>query len=139
MALAFILSLQILDEQFLGSPPEQAPAESQFRYPGPQPRSKEAGILMFADVCESSVRAMADPTAPRIEAQVHTMVMRRLMDGQMDECDLTLHEVHEIEESLVKSLCGIYHARVAYPKPADEKETAPSEEPAPATPQGNGG
>ena len=119
---------------------DSEPAESQFRYGGPRPRSKEAGILLFADASESSVRAMTDPTPTRIEGQVHTMVMRRLMDGQMDECDLTLREVHKIEESLVKSLCGIYHARVAYPKPADEKDAAPAEETPTAErpePQGN--
>ncbi len=111
---------------------DPAPAESQFRYPGPKPYSKEAGILMLADASESSVRAMADPTPGRIETQVATMVNRRLMDGQLDECDLTLREVHTIEESLVKSLCAVYHSRIAYPKPADERQAAPSEETGPA-------
>lgn len=92
-----------------------APDESQFRYPGPKPHSKEAAILMLADVSESSVRAMSEPTPTRIRTQVHQMVTSRLEDGQLDECDLTLREVHQIEESLVKSLCGMYHARIAYP------------------------
>lgn len=100
---------------------KRGPEETEFRYPGPRPRSKEAGILMLADASESSVRAMERPTPARIENQVHAMVTRRLMDGQLDDCALTLREVHIIEQSLVRSLCGIYHARIAYPTPAGEK------------------
>ncbi|HUS91493.1 MAG TPA: HDIG domain-containing protein [Phycisphaerae bacterium] len=103
---------------------DRAPDEMEFRYPGPKPHSKEAAILMLADAAESSTRAMSEPTPGRIENQVHTMVTRRLMDGQLDECDLTLREVHEIETSLIKSLCGIYHSRIAYPTPPGEKPSA---------------
>ena len=102
----------------------RAPDEVEFRYPGPKPSTKEAGILMLADVSESSVRSMEDPTAGRIESQVHSMVQRRLMDGQLDRCNLTLREVHAIEKSMIKSLCGIYHARIAYPTPQGEKPAA---------------
>lgn len=103
---------------------DRAPDEVEFRYPGPKPRSKEAGILMLADASESSVRAMSEPTPGRIENQVHTMVSRRLMDGQLEDCDLTLREVHQIESSIVKSLCSIYHSRIAYPTPAGQKPSA---------------
>ena len=96
---------------------DRMPEETEFRYPGPKPRSKEAAILMLADAAESSVRSMPDPTPTRIESQVHKMVTARLADGQLDDCDLTLHHVHLIEESLVKSLYGFYHARIAYPPP----------------------
>ena len=94
---------------------DRLPEEIEFRYPGPKPRSKEVAILMLADATESAVRAMSDPTPNRIETQAHAVVTARLMDGQLDECDLTLREVHQIEESLVKSLCGMYHGRIAYP------------------------
>jgi cyclic-di-AMP phosphodiesterase PgpH len=103
---------------------DRAPDEVEFRYSGPKPSSKEAGILMLADVAESSVRSMEEPTPVRIESQVHSMVQRRLMDGQLDHCNLTLREVHAIETSLIKSLCGIYHARIAYPTPLGEKPAA---------------
>ncbi len=95
---------------------DRVPDEVEFRYPGPKPQTKEAGILMLADATESSVRAMSDPTPARIEAQAHSVLTARLTDGQLDECDLTLRDAHKIEESLVKSLCGIYHGRIAYPK-----------------------
>ncbi len=103
---------------------QRAPDETEFRYPGPKPYSKETGILMLADASESSVRAMSQPTPGRIENQVHTMVTRRLMDGQLDECNMTLKEVHQVEASLTKSLCAIYHARIAYPTPPGEKPSA---------------
>jgi putative nucleotidyltransferase with HDIG domain len=103
---------------------ERAPDEVEFRYTGPKPRSREAGILMLADACESSVRAMSDPTPGRIENQVHAMVMRRLMDGQLDDCGITLQQVHLAEASITKSLIGIYHTRVAYPTPSGERASA---------------
>ena len=103
---------------------DRAPEEVEFRYPGPKPQSSESAILMLADAAESSVRAMSEPTPGRIENQVHTMVNRRLMDGQLDQCELTLKAVHKIEASLIKSLCGVYHARIAYPTPAGEKPAA---------------
>jgi hypothetical protein len=115
---------------------DRAPDEVEFRYPGPKPSSKEAGILMLADVSESSVRSMEDPTAGRIESQVHSMVQRRLMDGQLDHCNITLREVHDIETSIVKSLCGIYHARIAYPTPQGEKPAA-ADLPSSGEPNGN--
>jgi len=100
---------------------DRAPDEVEFRYPGPKPPSKEAAILMLADAAESSIRAMSEPTPGRIENQVHAIANHRLTDGQFDECELTLKEVHQIEVSLTKSLCSIYHARIAYPAPTEQK------------------
>lgn len=103
---------------------ERAPDEVEFRYPGPKPHNKEAAILMLADAAESSVRSMSEPTPGRIENQVHAMISRRLMDNQLDACDLTLREVHLIEDSLIKSLASMYHSRIAYPTPAGQKPSA---------------
>lgn len=97
-------------------------AESDFRYPGPKPRSRETAILMLSDSVESAVRTLSEPTPGRIEGLVHQMVMDRLTDGQFEECDITLREIHRVEESIVKSLCAIYHGRIAYPA-APPKET----------------
>ncbi|MCG3138004.1 MAG: hypothetical protein HJJLKODD_01860 [Phycisphaerae bacterium] len=91
-------------------------SESEFRYPGPKPQCKETAVLMLCDGVEGAVRALPEPTAGRIENVVHNVLMDRLQDGQFDECDITLRELHRIEESLVKSLCRFYHGRVAYPK-----------------------
>jgi putative nucleotidyltransferase with HDIG domain len=90
--------------------------ESTFRYPGPKPQTKEAAVLMLADVVESASRALVDPTPARIESLVHDLAMKRLLDGQFDECGLTLQELRIIEDSLVKSLTAVYHGRVKYPE-----------------------
>jgi len=89
--------------------------ESSFRYPGPKPQTKEAGILMLADAVESASRVLVEPTPARIESLVEDISRKRLLDGQFDECGLTLAEVHKINESLVKSLTAVYHGRVKYP------------------------
>ncbi len=91
-------------------------AEADFRYPGPRPQTKEAAIVMICDGVEGIVRAMAEPTSGRIETVVHQMAMKRLMDGQFAECDLTLRELSLIEHSVTRTLSGVYHGRVAYPK-----------------------
>jgi cyclic-di-AMP phosphodiesterase PgpH len=90
--------------------------ESAFRYPGPKPQTREAGVLMLADAVESASRTLSDPTPKRIENLVREISMNRLLDGQFDECSLTLSEIHIVEESLVKSLIGIYHSRIKYPE-----------------------
>jgi putative nucleotidyltransferase with HDIG domain len=90
--------------------------ENTFRYPGPKPQTKEAAVLMLADVVESASRALSDPTPARIESLVHDLAMKRLLDGQFDECGLTLSELKTIEDTLVKSLTAVYHGRVRYPE-----------------------
>jgi membrane-associated HD superfamily phosphohydrolase len=89
--------------------------ETSFRYPGPKPQTKEAGVMMIADAVESASRALVEPTPSRLENLVESICRKRLLDGQFDECGLTLSEVHKIGESLVKSLTAIYHGRVKYP------------------------
>ena len=91
--------------------------ESAFRYPGPKPQTKEAAVLMLADAVEGASRALVEPTPARIESLVHEIAMKRLLDGQFDECGLTLQELATIEDSLVKSLTAVYHGRVKYPGP----------------------
>ena len=92
-----------------------------FRYNGPKPRSKEAAIVMLADMVESATRTLSEPTAKRIESQVAELVRSRLEDGQLDECELTLSEVRRIERSLAKTLTGIYHGRITYP-PSEQND-----------------
>ncbi len=87
-----------------------------FRYPGPKPKSRESAVLMICDGSEGAVRALSEPTPGRIEQVVHQIVTHRLNDGQFDDCDITLRELHRVEDSLVKSLSSHYHGRVAYPK-----------------------
>jgi putative nucleotidyltransferase with HDIG domain len=105
--------------------PEGAPVpESSFRYPGPKPRTREAAVLMVADAVESASRTLSEPTPARIEGLVRSIVVKRVDDGQFDECGLTLREIAEVRESLIKSLIGIYHGRVKYPEARAGQRTA---------------
>ena len=98
--------------------------ESRFRYPGPKPQSKETAVMLLADAVESASRTLSDPTPKRIESLVHKIVMNRLLDGQLDESGMTLTELKTVEESLTKSLIGIYHGRIKYPEPLVEEKSA---------------
>lgn len=98
------------------NPDEGQVSESAFRYPGPKPQTKEAGILMIADAVESASRTLSEPTPGRLEGLVDSLIDKRLRDGQFDECGLSLREIAEVRESLLKSLIGIYHGRVKYPE-----------------------
>jgi len=89
--------------------------EQNYRYPGPKPSSRESAVMMLADASESASRALTEPTPSRIASLVHDLAMKRLLDGQFDECSLTLEELELIEQSLVKSLTAVYHGRVKYP------------------------
>ncbi|WP_437187201.1 HD family phosphohydrolase [Planctomicrobium sp. SH668] len=98
--------------------------ESSFRYPGPKPQSKEAGVLMIVDACESACRTLTEPTPKRIESLVSNIVMRRLLDDQFDECDLQMSDIRSIQDSVIKSLIAVYHGRIRYPEVTRETQTA---------------
>ena len=72
--------------------------------------------MMLADACESATRAMGDPSAAQIEGLVRDLAMKRLLDKQFDECDLTLRDINIAQEAFVQQLLGMYHQRVAYPQ-----------------------
>ncbi len=112
-------------------------SENEFRYPGPKPKSREAAIVMLADTVESAVRSMTELTPTRIEVIVHNMAMKRLQDGQFDECDLTLRELSRIEASISKSLSAHHHGRIAYPKSPDEPVETNGKHPQPAVRKSN--
>ncbi len=98
-----------------GGDEESVPDEIEYRYPGPRPRTKEAAVLMICDAVESATRAMSEPTPSRIEALVRSLANKRLLDGQFDDCELTLRELTTIVESVSRSLASMYHGRIAYP------------------------
>jgi hypothetical protein len=89
--------------------------EEDFRYPGPKPQTKEAGLVMLADVVEAASKTLVDPTAARIQGMVQRIIKRVFSDGQLDECELTLKDLNEIARSFNKTLSGIFHHRIEYP------------------------
>jgi putative nucleotidyltransferase with HDIG domain len=92
-----------------------------FRYPGAKPTTKEAAIVMLADSVEAASRTLAEPVPSRIERLVRRITTARLLDGQLEECALTLSELRRIERAFVRVLCSMYHARIEYPTPDPER------------------
>jgi putative nucleotidyltransferase with HDIG domain len=90
-------------------------SESDFRYPGPKPQFKEAAIMMIADSCEAAARSLAEPNPENIRFIVTKIIDAIVADDQLDECDLTLRELTQIRETMIRSLVAIYHSRVDYP------------------------
>ncbi len=90
-------------------------SENDFRYPGPKPQFREAAIMMIADSCEAAARSLAEPTPDNIRFIVTKIIDAILQDDQLDECDLTLRELTQIREAMIRSLIAIYHSRVEYP------------------------
>jgi putative nucleotidyltransferase with HDIG domain len=104
--------------------------ESDFRYPGPRPKSKEAGILMLADSIEATVKSLEKPTPKRIEDIVADTIRDKLEDGQFDECELTMREIHQTGEAILEALIGFLGPRIEYPEaPAAESKIKSTENP----------
>lgn len=85
-----------------------------YRYPGPKPQTKEAGLVMLADIVEAASRTLENPTPARIQGLVQHLINRVFTDGQLDNCELTLRDLHSIAKSFNKILNGIYHHRIEY-------------------------
>ncbi|GAB4162336.1 MAG: hypothetical protein Kow00107_09680 [Planctomycetota bacterium] len=101
-------SLSLPDEQF-------------FMYPGPKPRSKESAIVMIADSVEALSRTLKNPTSRRIQDAVHSIIMKKLNDGQFDECDITLAELKTVEKSISWIVQSMFHQRIEYPRASEKK------------------
>lgn len=93
--------------------------EEDYRYPGPKPQSREAAIVLLADPVEAASRVLGEPTPARLQGLVQRIVNSRFLDGQLDECDLTLKDLHLITKSFVRILTGIFHQRLSYPSEGD--------------------
>ena len=94
--------------------------EAEFRYPGPKPRSKEAAILMLADAVEAASRTLEEPKPARIMSLIRKIIMDKFEQGELEECELTLKDLHIIEESFLPILIGVFHPRIDYPQLVEE-------------------
>ncbi len=88
--------------------------ESDFRYQGPKPQTREAAIVMLADVVEAALRTLERPTPARIQGRIQELINAIFLDGQLEECELTLKDLHKISNSFNKILTGLYHHRIEY-------------------------
>ncbi len=101
--------------------PDHDVDEDTFRYGGPRPQSREIAICMLADSVEAASRTLTNPTHGRVKSMVEKIINNRFIDSQLDECDLTLKDLHGIAGSFVRVLAGYLHSRVEYP----EEQTVP--------------
>ncbi len=99
---------------------DQSTLESDFRYPGPKPLSREAGLVLLGDVIEASSRTLKNPTPSRIKNHVISRIRQVLAEGQLDESELTLRDLSKIGESFNRILTGIFHHRIDYDEPSIE-------------------
>jgi cyclic-di-AMP phosphodiesterase PgpH len=102
--------------------------EKEFRYPGPKPQTKEAGIVMLADAVEAASRALSEPTPSRIQGRVQQIIQSFFLDGQLEDCELTLKDLSRIEESFTRILTAIFHQRIDYPLPLPPESPKKSDE-----------
>jgi putative nucleotidyltransferase with HDIG domain len=94
----------------------QIVAEEDFRYPGPKPQFREAALCMLADSIEAAARSLDEPTPSRLQNIVRNIIQKKFLDGQLDECNLTLKDLTKVENAFVRILLGIYHQRIDYPR-----------------------
>ncbi len=87
----------------------------EYKYPGPKPQTRVAALVMMADAVEASSRVLNDPTPARISALVDKIINHIFLDGQLDECELTLKDISEIKKRFTYILTGIFHKRIDYP------------------------
>ncbi|MEK7698651.1 MAG: HD family phosphohydrolase, partial [Nitrospirota bacterium] len=92
-----------------------SPKEQDFRYSGPKPQTRVAALVLMADAVEAASRALTDPTPARISALVERVINHYFLDGQLDDCELTLKDLRELKSHFVYMLNSIFHRRVNYP------------------------
>jgi putative nucleotidyltransferase with HDIG domain len=93
--------------------------EEEYRYPGPKPQTRETAILMLADSTEAVARTLDDPKPGRLRSVIRKVIADKFLDGQLEECSLTLRDMHKIEEAFLKILLGVFHQRIDYPSAAE--------------------
>ena len=97
-----------------------------FRYPGPNPRSKETAILLLADTCEAAVRAVRPATRQDLEQLVNKLIDDRVADGVLNQCDLTFRDLQTVRQVFIQVLQGVHHPRISYPEPAQRGDQTPA-------------
>lgn len=95
---------------------DQAVSIDDFRYPGPRPQTREAGLVMLADMLEAASRTLSNPTPSRIQGLVQRLINHAFSEGQLDQCELTLKDLNLIAKRFNKILNGIHHHRIEYPE-----------------------
>jgi putative nucleotidyltransferase with HDIG domain len=112
--------------------PGQVVDEADYRYPGPRPDTREAGILHLADKVEAACRAVKQPTPEKFREVIQNLISQAMNDGQLEDCSLTLKELYTIGKSFAEVMMSIYHHRIEYPSTVVDTQ---DDEPGPEVPQ----
>ncbi len=104
------------------APPGAVVAREPFLYPGPRPRTPEAGVLMIADSVEAAVRSLDTPSPQHLRNLLGRIIQERLVDGQFEDSGLTMRQLAQVEEVLFRMLVSMYHTRVKYPGQEGERK-----------------
>lgn len=110
------------------------PNMEDFRYPGPRPQSREAALVMLADIVEASSRTLDDPTPTRLRNHIDSIIKNIYSAGQLDECELTFRDLDQVADSFHQVLRGLYHHRISYPGAPQGKDDKAKSAKAPAPP-----
>jgi membrane-associated HD superfamily phosphohydrolase len=109
--------------------PGETVREEDYRYPGPRPQTREAGLVMLADAIEASSRTLQEPTPARIKAHIDTIIKRIFSEGQLDDSALTFKDLSAVGQTFHRILTGIFHQRIDYPGPAPARNDKAGREP----------
>lgn len=103
--------------------PQEVVNEENFAYPGPLPHSREAAVVMLIDGIEAASRSLNDKTVDNLSELVDRMIDQKVKDRQLDNSELTFHDIKQIKEVLLKKLVNMYHVRIEYPQEKEQKTT----------------
>jgi hypothetical protein len=98
--------------------------EEDYRYPGPKPQSKETAIVMLADLVEARTRTISEVTPQSLETMIDNLLKQRLIEGELEECDLTMRDIHKVKDAFLQILIGIHHHRIKYPDQQSSQDIA---------------
>lgn len=102
--------------------------EEAFRYPGPNPQTREQAVVMMCDSVEAASRSLKEYTEESITQLVNRIVDSQLAEGHFKECPITFRDIADAKRTLIDSLKTIYHTRISYPeikKPTDQAQNSP--------------
>ena len=117
----FVKARRLADEQNTA-----VPEEADFRYSGPKPQFREAALVFIADSVEAAGRSLADPSQPKLDDMVRRIIRSKFVDGQLDECDLTLRDLDAIAKAMTRVLVAIHHTRPQYPSQQGAGQQSPN-------------
>ena len=99
---------------------EEDVKQADYRYPWSKPTTKEAGVVMLADVVEAAIRANSALRSGNLKEQIDKLIKAKYDDGQLDECPLNRRDLRRISEAFIYVLEGANHERIVYPEEEEE-------------------